>query len=344
MIDLLQTTAEVMARLAPYLLLGFVVAGVLHALVPTQLLVGNLGGAGLGPVVRAAVVGVPLPLCSCSVVPVAVELRKRGAGRGATTAFLISTPETGVDSIATSVAVLHPLMVVFRPLAALITAVVSGLLVEKFSDDPAPAAAAGDCCHHDGAAELTGGPKGLLGGMRYAFVDLFGEVAPYLIPAVVLTALLTVFIEVPRSVTEFIAEPWQQMLVLLVLGVPVYVCAAAATPVAAALILAGFSPGAALVFLLAGPATNLMTVSAVVTNLGRSAALWYCGAIAVISLAFGALLDAIYHYAALEPVAGTAVAHEHTGWLEWASAALIGGLVAWHLWRRWLRPGNAGTA
>ena len=110
---------ETLATLAPFLLLGVFIAGLLHAFVPRSLLVRAMGGSGIGPITRASLLGIPLPLCSCSVVPVATELRRQGAGRGATTAFMVSTPETGVDSIFTSVAMLHPIMVVFRPLAAM---------------------------------------------------------------------------------------------------------------------------------------------------------------------------------------------------------------------------------
>ena len=142
--------------------------------------------------VRAAMVGIPLPLCSCSVIPVAVELRNRGASRGATTAFLVSTPETGVDSIATSVAVLHPLMVIFRPLAAMLTAVLAGLAVERYSQGPVVAGdAEGDCCH-DGSGEVEAtDARGFWEGMKYAYGDLFAAISVYLIPAILITALLT---------------------------------------------------------------------------------------------------------------------------------------------------------
>jgi len=142
-------------------------------------------------VLLATLIGVPLPLCSCSVIPVAVELRRQGAGRGPTAAFMVSTPETGVDSISTSVAVLHPLLVVFRPVAAMLTAVVTGLAVERFSPAEEHQHESGHgCCHHDAAEQVQGESRGLVGGMRYAFVDLLGEITPYLIPALLVTAAL----------------------------------------------------------------------------------------------------------------------------------------------------------
>ena len=338
MIEIVETFAEVLAQLAPFLLLGFIAAGLLHAFVPARWLMRAVGGNGTGPIVRAALIGIPLPLCSCGVVPVAVELRRRGAGRGATTSFLVSTPETGVDSISTSFAVLHPLMVIFRPVAALFTAVLTGFAVERLTKGPATEVEHDPhCCHADAEKEIDGGAKGLLGGMRYAFVDLFGEVGLYLMPAVLVTALLTVFIDVPGYVTESVPSPFLQMLLLLVAGIPVYVCAAAATPVAAALILAGFSPGAALVFLLAGPATNLITISAAVQTLGKAGAVVYTLTIAVVSLLFGLLLDLLYHQFEIAPTASAGHAHDHLGWLQWGCAVLIVAMVLWHLMRRMRR-------
>ncbi len=340
MTEFLTTTAEVLGRIAPFLLLGFVVAGLLHAFVPGRWLQRAVGGTGAGPIVRAALVGIPLPLCSCGVIPVAVELRKRGAGRGASTSFLVSTPETGVDSIATSAAVLHPLMVVFRPLAALVTAVATGFAVERWTTGPEVAAPEhGDdhhCCH-SAEDELSTVPRGFVGGMRYAFVDLFGEVAVYLVPAVLITAVLTAFLE-PDFVSGIVSSHWLQMLILLVAGIPVYVCAAAATPVAAALIVAGFSPGAALVFLLAGPATNLVTISAAASMLGKAGAVVYVVTVAAVSLGFGVLLDVLYESFSIAPKESAGQFHEHTGWLNWVAAGIVALLVAWHIGRR-LRKG-----
>ena len=333
MSELAKNFVEVLAQLSPFMLLGFAAAGLLHAVVPTRWLSWALGGAGIGPITRAAFLGIPLPLCSCGVVPVAVELRRQGAGRGATTSFLISTPETGVDSVAVSVALLHPVMVVFRPLAALCTAIIAGFAVERLTTGPDEVGGDSGCAHGHGGEELRAGPKGFLGGMRYAFVDLFADVGLYLMPAVLVTALIMSFVD-PHAVPEVVPDRFLQMLLLLVAGVPVYVCAAAATPIAAALILAGFSPGAVLVFLLAGPATNLITISAAVKTLGRSGAAVYCAAIAVVSLACGAALDLLYDSLQLEPTAAAGVVHGGLGWIQWASASVLTALVAWHLVRR----------
>lgn len=324
-----------LANMAPYLLLGIVVAGLLHALVPRTLLSRAMGGEGFGPVSRASLLGIPLPLCSCSVIPVAIELRRQGAGRGATAAFMVSTPETGVDSIMSSVAVLHPLLVVFRPIAAMVTAVATGLAIERFA--PAEAAvdsAAGAGCSHHAVSELTGESRGLVGGLRYAFDDLLGEITPYLVPALLITAALGVFLE-PAGLSELGVAPWLQRLIVLIAGIPVYVCATSATPVAAAMILAGLSPGAALVFLLAGPATNLVTISAVKQNLGGRAALWYVLVVAVLSYAFGALIDGIWTMPDFQSEAAAHLHdHQHLSMVHWATSIFLGVLMVCHLGRK----------
>ncbi len=193
MTELLRNFAQVLAQLAPYLLVGFTVAGLLHAYLPVGLLARHLGKPGFASVAKAALFGVPLPLCSCGVVPVAIELRKSGASRGATAAFLVATPETGVDSIAASVAVLHPLLVVFRPLAALLTAIVTGVTIERFApaatDPDPPADAPPSCCST--TAPPPPQENRLLSGLRYGYVDLFGDIARYLLPATLITAAMS---------------------------------------------------------------------------------------------------------------------------------------------------------
>jgi uncharacterized protein len=322
--ELATTFFAVLAQLAPFLLLGFLVAGLLHALVPERLLARAMGGTGLPPILRATLIGIPLPLCSCGVVPVALELGKRGASRGAVTAFLVATPETGVDSILTSAAVLHPVMVVFRPIAAMLTAIVAGLAVERFSAAPArPAASEESCCATTDAAPK----KGLRAGFRYAFVDLFDEVGTFLLPALLVTALLTTLID-PGALSQYVSSRWLQMAILLVVGIPIYVCATAATPIAAALIAGGFSPGAALVFLLVGPATNVVTIVAAARMVGRRGALLYVASVAVVSVACGALLDLIFAWISPREVTSLAHDHSHVGWWEWACAGVLLALIA----------------
>ncbi|MCA8958410.1 MAG: permease [Planctomycetes bacterium] len=333
---LIEALLVTLAQLAPFLLLGFAIAGLLHAFVPRSLLTRAMGGTGIGPISRASLLGIPLPLCSCSVIPVATELRRQGAGPGATAAFMVSTPETGVDSISASIAVLHPILVVARPIAAMVTGLLTGLAIEWASPLPALPQGGGSCCKHDPEAQVRGSGRGILGGLRYAFDDLLGEVALYLVPALLISAALGLYLE-PGRLVDLGLAPWLQRLAILVVSLPVYVCATAATPVAAALLVAGLSPGATLVFLLAGPATNLATIGAVANNLGRRSAGVYVAMVSAVSIGFGSALDVLWDRLQITGKPARLHAHEHLDWPNLAAAALLGTLILWHLGRRLAR-------
>lgn len=295
---------------------GFLLAGVVHVLLPRELIARVMGGRGMGSVFRAALVGVPLPLCSCSVIPVAAGLRRDGAGKGASAAFAVSTPESGVDSIAFTWAVLGPVMGITRPFAALVSALTAGALVTvatKEDDEPsahADAPAQPACSAHAPPAETEESPAACCGGgspprgaergffvraaeaARYGWLDMPRDLAGWLVVGLALSALISA--AMPENwLGENIGTGLGPMLLMLVAGMPVYVCAIASTPVAAALVAKGLSPGAALVFLLAGPATNMATMAWVAKDLGWRALGAYLGAIALCSVAFGVALDAL---------------------------------------------------
>ncbi|HPO44699.1 MAG TPA: SO_0444 family Cu/Zn efflux transporter [Spirochaetota bacterium] len=249
---------------APYILFGTFMAGVIQTFVDKDRIVRHLGKPGFKSVFMAALFGVPLPLCSCGVLPTAMSLRKNGASRGATLAFMISTPETGIDSIMLSFALLDPIMAVFRPVAAFITAVVAGVMEnllghkEKALEPPKE-----EKCPHcsEGAARsIARGQnqhygKRFIGGMEYAFVDLLGDIALWLALGIGIGGVISFFI--PASFIEnYLGRGLSAMFIMLLIGIPLYICASASTPIASALIAKGMAPGAALVFLLVGPATN----------------------------------------------------------------------------------------
>ncbi|WP_419784798.1 SO_0444 family Cu/Zn efflux transporter [Pseudodesulfovibrio sp.] len=293
---------HVLVEAAPYVLFGFFVAGLLKAWVPDSFMAMHLGGNGFGAVVKAALIGVPLPLCSCGVLPAALGLRGQGAGKGATTAFMIATPETGVDSMAVTWALIDPFMTVIRPVAALITAVAAGTLVNAFPDkEPAPLLMAGDVqgcgCHDCGCsgrdpadnASVTGK---FISGMSYAFGEMIGDIGRWLLLGVVIAGLISAL--VPDGFLSSFAGGPLSYLVMLVVALPLYVCATASTPIAASLLLKGISPGAALVFLLAGPATNGATITVMLKTLGKRATGLYLAAIVVSSLALAFVVDHLY--------------------------------------------------
>lgn len=298
---------HVLVEAGPYVLFGFFVAGLLKAFVSDAFLANHLGGNSFGSVVKAAVIGVPLPLCSCGVLPAALGLRKQGASKGATTAFMISTPETGVDSMAVTYALIDPIMTVVRPIAASITAIFAGVLVNAFPEKgaaPPPLADLmaghehehGGCGCSDGHCD-TDGSRTLHGkfidGMRYAFGEMIGDIGRWLMVGVVIAGVISAVMPA-EALNEYVGTGFLSYLVMLVVALPLYVCATASTPIAASLLLKGLSPGAALVFLLAGPATNGATITVMLKTLGKRAAGLYVAAIVICSLALAWVVDQLY--------------------------------------------------
>lgn len=275
------------ASAALYFVFGLLVAGFMHAFIRKENIGKYLGGNRLRSVLNAALIGVPLPLCSCGVLPAAIGLRKEGASKAATVSFLISTPESGVDSIAVTYALLGPWMALIRPLAAFVTAFCAGV-AEIFFGTPDVAASltpSPTCCHTAHPAKLPITAR-LTKGLRYAFVDLLADITPTFLFGILLGGVISTLI--PATFVEtYLGTGWQAMLMMLLVGIPLYICASASTPIAAALILKGMSPGAALVFLLAGPATNITALPVIAKSLGWRSVAIYLTAISVCALAFG---------------------------------------------------------
>jgi uncharacterized membrane protein YraQ (UPF0718 family) len=309
LLSILEESWAMLLEASPFMLLGLVAAGLLKALVSDDFVSKHLGGHGPKSVVKASLFGLPLPLCSCGVLPAAAGLRKQGAGKGATAAFMISTPETGVDSVAVTYALLDPIMTVVRPLAALVTAMAAGFAINgtgkpektsisapvlenvvESSTTATPNCGAG-CCSKEEARQPVG--RRIWSGLKYAFGDLLGDIGMWFLGGVIVAGFIAAL--VPDGFLEqHLGSGVLPMLIMLVAGVPLYVCATASTPVAAALALKGLSPGAALVFLLAGPATNVATLAVASRILGKRAVAVYLVAIVVFSLGFGLAVDALY--------------------------------------------------
>jgi uncharacterized protein len=269
------------------------------------------------------------------VLPAAVSLRKQGATKGATTAFLISTPESGVDSIAVTYAMMDPVMTVARPVAAFFTASVAGVAENLFSfRKDAPPTVPDLTCPVDGCCDgVNCDPQvhrnhhtvyeKLRAGFRFAVTDLWGDIAPWFFIGLVLAGLITVLI--PEDFfSRHLGSGLPAMLLMLAVGIPLYICATASTPIAAALILKGVSPGVALVFLLAGPATNMATMTVLAATLGKRATALYLAAIAVCSVLMGWAVDEVYAVLGISAQAAAGQAAEMVpAWLQWAAALLI---------------------
>lgn len=303
---------------APWLLLGLVAAGLVKAFIPDSVLQRWVGGSGFAGISRAAVVGAPLPLCSCGAIPTAVALHRGGAGRGPTTAFLIGTPGVGVDSMAITYALLGPFMMLARVAGAITTAITTGVLVAASGVGGArdvstsSSGCCGDeaCCGADDAADgdnCCGSTEGssrmtrLRHGMRYAFDELYDDISGWMLIGIVLAGALTALI--PPDTLASVGTGPVPILIMAVIGIPLYICATAATPVAAGLLLAGVSPGAIITFLLAGPVTSLATLSVLRREMGSGVLAVYLLGIIVSTVTVGLVVDQLVSGVGLDVLA-----------------------------------------
>jgi len=293
------------AEASPWLLLGLLIAGLMKAWVPTKILSKHLGSGKLA-IVKAALIGAPLPLCSCGVIPVATELRRSGASASATSSFLVATPETGVDSVSVSYALLGPVFAIYRPISAVLSAIITGLLVTtaaitKTETNTKPAKSCcstkaiepqkTSCCVNKNAT--TSKPNNIynktLSGVKYAATKLIDDLIIWLLVGLIFATLVKTFL--PTSFLTSYGSGIGAMLIMMVVSIPMYICATASTPVAAGFIMAGISPGTALVFMMAGPATNISTLGVIKKEMGNSVLIRYLVGISSCSLGFGLLLD-----------------------------------------------------
>lgn len=325
---ILHESWNILLESAPYVLFGFFAAGVLKAFTAEKAIARHLGGKNISSVLKASLLGIPLPLCSCGVIPAAVGLRKQGASKGASAAFLVSVPETGVDSVAVTWALLDPIMTVLRPISAFITATVTGLLINRVPDDEPRVSAAdqsGCGCTSSCAPPPQPSPPHLLrrvrDGLRYAFGDLLKDIGKWLFLGIVVAGIIS-YVLPPDFLTRFAENELLSLLIMLAVGIPLYICASASTPVAAALVLKGLSPGAALVFLLAGPATNAATLTVLGSLWGRRVTAVYLASIATCSLVLGWLTNRLYSWSGADVTRWMADLGEEAP-SPWAIAAAV---------------------
>ena len=286
--QIFRESAGLWLAMAPYILLGMLFAGILHAFLGEGFVARHLGGKGLGSIIKATLLGIPLPICSCGVIPVAASLKNEGASKSSVLSFLVSTPTTGVDSILATYALLGPLFAIFRPVAAFFNGVIVGLFNRIFNPEgetkpPVP---------HARPAKTQFRIKETF---RYGFFELAEDIGKWLVIGVFLGGVLTVAI--PESLlTQHVTQPALHFVIMLAFAVPLYVCATGSIPIAAALIGKGFTPGAALIFLIAGPATNTVTVSFVYSKLGKRAFVIYLIVIVLVSLFMGWMFNLVWHW------------------------------------------------
>ncbi len=331
MLELIHNFMLLLLEAAPGLVIGLLLGGLIQGLFPTQWLQKHLNGSGFGPIIKAALLGAPLPLCSCGVIPAALGLRKAGASKPATVSFLVSTPETGVDSIAITYAMMGPIMAIIRPVAAVFSAVVAGLAVAWFDPErktpstvnptveslALPVVSQSSCCQSStnsassccGTANTSAIPEDspcgtvkttvktqtlaqkAISGIRYAFTQIVDDIMYWLLIGMVVAAVAKTFIP-PGFLTQW-GSGIASILIMILISIPTYTCATASTPMAAGLMLAGVSPGVTLMFLLTGPATNVSTIGVLRQTLGQRSMWLYLASIIACSTAIGWLVDSL---------------------------------------------------
>lgn len=310
-------------EMSPYLLLGFLVAGILHAFVPQQIYTQHLAKNNFRSVLLAALFGIPLPLCSCGVIPTAMSLRKSGASRGATVAFLISTPQTGVDSILATWSLMGGPFAIIRPFVAFITSLMGGSLVNCFTKNES----------NDIIQEVN--TEGVhrsffqrcIEALRYGYVGMMQDIGKWLVIGLLIAGLITLFLP-DNFFTAFRDYPILNMLIVLAFAMPMYLCATGSIPIAVALMLKGLTPGAALVLLMAGPATSMASILVVSKVLKRKVLLLYLISIVSGAVLFGLgidyLLPAEWFTQGLMERGSHAACHAHeTSWWKWASSIVL---------------------
>jgi uncharacterized membrane protein YraQ (UPF0718 family) len=355
-ISILLESWHLLLEASVYILFGMLVGGLLKVFLNPSFVADHLGKGKFTSVIKAALFGIPIPLCSCGVLPAAASLKKQGANSGATTAFLISTPESGVDSIAITYALLDPIMTVARPVSAFITAVAAGisenfLQTQKEKDwdrvidrsCPIDNCCDGNECPPEEHMRHHTFYEKLWSGLKFAVDDLWGDLAGWFFAGLLLAGIIAAVIP-QELMTQYLGGGLHSMLIMLLVGIPMYICATASTPVAAALILKGVSPGAALVFLLVGPATNVTSLSVLFGLLGKRATAIYLVMLSLFAVLSGLVLDVIYNSfgvsaSAIAGQAGEVIPY----WLQLGGALIVVLLSVKPLYlylKRFLTPPN----
>ena len=361
LMDFIKNFIDLSAEASPWLLLGLLIAGLMKAWVPSQILSRHLG-KGKSAVVKAALIGAPLPLCSCGVIPVATELRRSGASAPATASFLVATPETGIDSVSVSYALLGPIFAIYRPFAAISSAIITGLLVSKIKESdikppqtdsqekkssccaskqptavvkPKEPTVSSCCSSKEPVKEIQEKPKtssccssstqsapdepststpsknDFLAktkmGVYYAATKLIDDIIIWLAVGLIFAAIIRTFL--PEDFLLSYGSGLPAMLLMILISIPMYICATASTPIAAGFIMAGLSPGTALVFMMAGPATNISTLGVIKNEMGSAVLVRYLLGVAISAIGFASLLDFTLNYYAIN--IGEQMQHSH---------------------------------
>ncbi|MCH5226380.1 MAG: SO_0444 family Cu/Zn efflux transporter [Muribaculaceae bacterium] len=326
---------HILNEMSPYVLLGFLIAGILHVFVNEATLTRHLSGNGWKSVVKAAAIGIPLPLCSCGVLPTAVSLRRQGASKAATTSFLIATPQTGVDSIAATYSLLGLPFALIRPIAALTGALFGGLAVGKLDPDRREDKTSTNVSKEERLQQSFG--KKFKDSVKYGFFDMVDSMGQWLVIGLVIATLITIF--VPDSFFVGLRQyPLIAMIAVVLIAIPMYICATGSIPIAMSLMLKGLSPGVAFVMLMAGPAANFASILILDKTQGRKATAIYVTSVVITAIAFGLLIDFLLPSAwfTISAVTDGHNAHMHMGWFETACSVTLVLLLLFSFFKKFI--------
>ncbi len=359
--DFFDALWQLSIAMAPYILFGLIFAGILHEIVPESIVTKHLGKDNISSVVKSTLFGIPLPVCSCGVIPLATAIKKSGASKGATLSFLISTPITGVDSILATYGIFGWIFTLYRAITSMIIAMIAGIFTNIFDKEEvkksifAPmkvqpvsnfalnsstvdscGTGEGSCCSSNNSNKAK--KFSFVSALKYAFGTLLKDIAKPLFWGLLLGALITVII--PDNLSKILTDySWLSYLIVILIAIPMYVCATASLPIAAGLMLSGVSAGAAFVFLSAGPATNTVTIGVVKKMLGTKSLVIYLGTIMIGSTVFGLGLDYIFDVSNIDP-ASLIHMNETGGVLATISAITLWGLVIYYIAKPYFQKKN----
>ena len=331
LIGILKSVWFLLLEMSPYLLFGFFIAGVLNLIIPREKIYTHLSGNKLSSIIKASLFGVPLPLCSCGVIPVAAYLRKEGAGKASTVSFLSSTPTTGVDSILATYSLLGPLFAIIRPIAAFFAGVLSGSLtgiLEKKQDIEDVKPPEGNSCNICNVEEFHSHNffEKIRYIFHYGFIELIDDAGKWILIGVIAGGIIG-FLIPGDFIEHYLSNPWLAYPIMLLISIPMYICATGSIPIAAALIIKGMTPGAGLIFLIAGPATNTATLAFVSGKLGKRILFIYLFSIIITALLFGLIVDHIWKISGEDMNLITGGMKMLPMWLKTFSAILLSGLM-----------------
>ena len=334
--------------MAPYILFGLLFAGIMHELIPETIVTKHLGKDNIGSVIKATLFGVPLPVCSCGVIPIATSIKKSGASNGATLSFLISTPITGVDSILATFGMFGWVFTLYRVLTSMVIAMVAGILSNFYGEREKVQTSAfsvvppttdheesTSCCSSSSCSNTEKSSAfSIIKAIKYGFGTLLDDIAKPLLWGLLLGAIITVLI--PENLSQILLEySWISYIIVIAIAIPMYVCATASLPIAAGLMLSGVSAGAAFVFLTAGPATNTVTIGVVKKMLGTKSLAIYLGTITGGSILFGIGLDWLIASNGII-IKDMIHIHEEASIIDIASSIVLWGLVGYFIIKTWL--------